>query len=249
MTDLLTLINCSYPDFFNSTLKDDDKLVDIYHDEQAVMFHRTNDEPFQEAVRLNTLLKIWRENSKGIHIKIPLLLSGKIWTGIFYSLSSISEDIKMQQASQELAKDEQKFDCLFGDVFSRLVCGMINGVLVEEIRYHQSHYSEELINIILNSKDMATSDNELSYNLSKILAELNGDAVVEKMKHLLPLTSILISCPLLWPFLKSEKQFKVFSLILGDANSDFYNMLKPYMASDNHELVISALPIMGCFSK
>ncbi|RKS87273.1 hypothetical protein DES39_0493 [Orbus hercynius] len=126
---------------------------------------------------------------------------------------------------------------------------MLNSVLVEEIRYRQSTYSDELVNAILNTKNVATTDNELSYNLKRLLAEFDCTSSVENFKNLLPLTYILISCPLLWPFFNSEKLVTVMTSMLGGKEGDFYHMLKQHISQESRELVVSTLPIVGCFRK
>ncbi|RKS87272.1 hypothetical protein DES39_0492 [Orbus hercynius] len=114
IADLMTLKNYDYPNFFSGKIKGHTEFVDDERDEfDSVIYIATANSP-HEMVRLIALLRTWIDNSIAINIKTPMLLSGKIWTRIFYSLSIIAENAKVKQPLNGITKNYQKYDTFIG---------------------------------------------------------------------------------------------------------------------------------------
>ncbi len=199
---------------------------------------------------LVTLVGAWRNISRDAGLSS--LLIGKIWARIMYSLSNVSDIAKKHKVKNGLK--EQK-DILLGTLLSRFSFGIVNAVLIEEVRFSKN-ISQDLIYKFSKSKNVASSSNELYKNLRFVGEEFNND----ELFSLLPLTASFLSCPLLWPYLGEWKVAggnDIFDIIvkLIDEKFESKDLMKAF--GDDYNLYkvgdfktglkfVSRLPISGC---
>ncbi|TYL43625.1 P-loop NTPase fold protein [Dickeya sp. ws52] len=164
---------------------------------------------------LNDKIREWKGTNE---ISCSSLLMGKAWERIQYTLLSVSDDFSGKKFSYK-GKDEEgskKEDVLLGHLFSVFVFGVINSFMIEEVNYNPD-VPEELIKRFASAKNTATSPRELVNNINRVIVFVN-DEKSENKEHkfatLLPVTSAIIRCPLILPFLLPD--FKPSSFCQGD---------------------------------
>ncbi len=201
--------------------------------------------------KLVTLIKKWKGLNSNVQLS-PLLI-GKIWARIMYSIASVSDVAKKQKVQINLANQH---DVLLGTLLSRFVFSIVNAVLIEEVRFSKS-INDDLKYKFSKSKNVASSSNEFLRNLTIATSVYtNGE-----MSRCLPITTSLLTCPLLWPYLGEWKSHSnentIFNLIKGMINDQFeLEVLKDIFGSDYECSAIgdfqkglgfvSRLPISGC---
>ncbi|MCA6999322.1 P-loop NTPase fold protein [Dickeya solani] len=159
---------------------------------------------------LNEKIRLWKNMSD---VTCSSLLMGKAWERIQYTLLSASEDFSSKKF---LYKEEnKKEDILLGHLFSAFIFGVINAFFIEEVNYNQN-IPEELVRRLTSAKNTVTSPKELTLNINRVIGFISsGKSGGKKFLDLLPMTSAIIRCPLILPFL------------LPDLNpSSFYNEIQ-----------------------
>lgn len=139
-----------------------------------------------------TLILAWKKVSNNASLS-PLLI-GKIWSRVMYSIANVSDVAKKQKVKNGTSAPR---DILLGTLLSRFVFSIVNAVLIEEVRFSKN-LNPDLISKFSKSKNVASSSNELLTNLKGALSAYPESS---KMEEALPITTSLITCPLLWPYL------------------------------------------------
>lgn len=157
----------------------------------------TNKPNEKHAKDLTDLIKRWRTVNKQADIS-PLLI-GRIWSRISYSQANVCNIARQGKELQ------------FGKLVSRLVWAIINAALIEEVRYAKAEDNRgnaHLIKDFAQAKNIADSPAELSRNLENSgfydKENESSEALFKHLQKRFPITSSLLSCPLLWPFLKDS---------------------------------------------
>ncbi|SLM63638.1 MULTISPECIES: P-loop NTPase fold protein [Dickeya] len=173
---------------------------------------------------LNDKITAWKGKSK---ITCSSLLMGKVWERIQYTLLPASEDFS---GSKFLYKDvERKEDILLSHLFSSFVFGVINAFMIEEVNYNKN-IPEGLVRKFISAKNTASSPKELVINIKRVTDFFDeNEQYDEYVKsgffcNFLPVTSEIIRCPLILPFL------------LPDLNSSGF-----YMESDEDITLINPI--------
>lgn len=240
--NLTNISNYTYPKFIsgqNILGSDEDSSND---NEEPFTVEVGDETETKNSIILNSFIKSWVHNIPTLNASS--LLIGKIWSRMHYALNQVSETARGKVTYSE----GESYDIVIGVIFSRFIWAIINSFLIEECRYSKT-IDEELTKPISKAKNTNESPKALLINI-QALEEVDW-------KKDLPLTYSLISCPLLWPFLgayknkKGENRLDLFDEIkklLSDfeAFGEFEAITKNIEAS---QLKISALPIMGCFTK
>lgn len=259
LSNLLDIRTYSSPSFIKSLDKGDD---DNNDDEGQDGNNEGNNEGNYE--KLCNSLTAWISSiPKEQGGKISLLMLGKIWTRIFYSINNISNDINRTT--------------YLGEAFAIFVWGVCNSILIEEVRYNNNVNDEELdeesekesakkldkelVDSLIMAKNVSTSIGLFTTNLSKV-CEIFGKYKEISFKQKLPITYSILSCPLLYPFLvkksvleenntkehlnivNEKSDLDIIEFILNnlhDESSDKQNEL--------NNLTISHLPMVGFFTK
>lgn len=215
LSNLLSIRTYSSPSFIQSIDKGDDDFDDKKEDETEYKNEGGN---YDKACHLlmDWILSIPRKNNN----KTSLIMLGKIWTRIFYSINNISNNIKS--------------DSYLGETFSKFIWGLCNSVLIEEVRYNNNsinnkNFNEDLVNGLIMAKNVSTSITSFKVNLGIILNIFKKSKEVS-FKQMLPITYSILSCPLLYPFLLKEK---VFYNSLNDIISESYSDIVKF-AIDSH---------------
>ncbi|MEI7377418.1 P-loop NTPase fold protein [Dickeya chrysanthemi] len=163
---------------------------------------------------LNKTIGKWQEMSD---VTCSSLLMGKAWERIQYALLSASDDFSSKKF---LYKNENKTeDILLGHLFSSFVFGMINSFMIEEVNYNPD-IPEELVKRFVSAKNTATSPRELTNNINRVIGFIDDKNKQSEDKEnkfiiLLPVTSAIIRCPLILPFLLPD--LKPSSFCQGDS--------------------------------
>ncbi|ACT06523.1 hypothetical protein Dd1591_1670 [Dickeya chrysanthemi Ech1591] len=147
---------------------------------------------------LNAKIAEWKKTGE---ISCSSLLMGKIWERIQYTFLPASEDFASKKFLYPSAPDKE--DILLGHLFSSFVFGVINSFMIEEVNYNPD-IPENLVKRFVSAKNTATSPRELVNNINRVIGFID-DEKSEGKEHkfviLLPVTSAIIRCPLILPFL------------------------------------------------
>lgn len=194
---------------------------------------------------------------------VSVLLVGKIWSRIHYTLNSISELAKTRKLSLEPANSIEKPDdsdkktshsIFLGGLMTRWVTGIINSALIEEARY-KPVYDERLVNSLSKAKNVASASNVFVQNIKAAFDSYDNNE--EKIKECLPLTHTLLMCPLLWPYFLAEigNKTTVKSTLESMINSSFkdsldaseFKKLLDELFKEKHDGLkfVSRLPVLG----
>ncbi len=199
------------------------------------------------------LITTWKENGKSQSFS-PLLI-GKIWARIMYSLASISENAKKNTVKVKEGSGKPK-DILLGTLLSRFVFGIVNAILIEEVRFSKGG-DEDLINKFSKSKNVASSSTEFYKNLKIVNAKYSENELL----HNLPITASMLSCPLLWPYLGEWKGDvygnEIFDMVIKLIDKQYNSNSMSKIFGDDYKLYLSGnfqrglkfvsrLPISGC---
>ncbi|MEI7346090.1 P-loop NTPase fold protein [Dickeya chrysanthemi] len=160
---------------------------------------------------LNAKIAEWKKTGE---ISCSSLLMGKIWERIQYTLLPTSEDFASKKFLYPSAPDKE--DILLGHLFSSFVFGVINSFMIEEVNYNPD-IPEELVKRFVSAKNTATSPRELVNNINRVIGFVVDEKSAgkdHKFATLLPVTSAIIRCPLILPFLLPD--FKPYSFCQVD---------------------------------
>ncbi|WP_407321536.1 P-loop NTPase fold protein [Dickeya ananatis] len=147
---------------------------------------------------LNDKITEWKKTGE---IICSSLLMGKVWERIQYTLLSASKDSASSKFLYPGVADKE--DILLGDLFSSFVFGVINSFLIEEVNYNPD-IPENLVKRFVSAKNTATSPRELINNINRVIGFVDNEkseGKEHKFAILLPVTSAIIRCPLILPFL------------------------------------------------
>jgi hypothetical protein len=182
------------------------------------------------------LLKKWKSNIK-IEKSVSPLLCGKIWTRSFYTTIKISEFKKIK------LNGRKSLDITLHEFFSRLVLGLVNSFLIEEVRYGSAR-DQRAIENLRKAKNVAETPRELFLNIKNLRSAFGNDTAAAIAA--IPMTRSLICCPLLWPFLIHHADDDVndfFKEVIATAFENPNSYFKELKAT---KIYISSLPIIGC---
>lgn len=193
-----------------------------------------------ETKALNMLLEKWVKALPKTN-NANILMIGKIWTRIHYSLENISNEI--------LDNKTAKQNLLLTELISRFIIAIINAFLIEEARY-SAKQNIDIINSLSYARNPNQSAKTLIDNLKSVFKKQQID-----FKQTLPTTYSIISCPLLWPFYTKQLSITLRDLNVIDIdghlsifNTEEYTEIFDIDNNlDFNDFTISLLPIMGCF--
>ncbi|MBP2836000.1 P-loop NTPase fold protein [Dickeya parazeae] len=145
---------------------------------------------------LNNKINSWKGMSK---LTCSSLLMGKVWERVQYTLLSASKDSASSKFLYPGVSDKE--DILLGHLFSLFVFGVINAFMIEEVYYSQN-IPDKLVERFYSAKNTATSPRELVNNINRVADFISSaESKGKKFLDLLPVTSAIIRCPLMLPFL------------------------------------------------
>ncbi|MCU1793221.1 KAP family NTPase [Pectobacterium polaris] len=223
----------------------------------------------ENSIILNGLINEWKQDIEKEKITCSPLLIGKIWERIQYTLTSISDNASMHSVNYK--NENIKNDILLDIAFSRFIWGLINSILIEEIRYNKN-VPQELVDAFISARNVSTAYDELLSNLNKIEQFIEKNKKI-KFSSILPITHAFLGCPLILPFItltdpvygeetesgktKIKKLFNQIKQIYNDSavdelNSEESKIVDLISSSINEKegyLFISKLIISGCFRK
>lgn len=246
------------PAFVDVEAQGSDGKLDIDFDDKDV---NTTVEDNTNNDELSQLLDRWtRLSGNGT---VSVLLVGKIWSRIHYTLNSVSELARTRKLTLDTPNSISDPDesiklpshfIFLGGLMTRWVTGIINSALIEESRY-KPVYDERLVNSLSKAKNVASASNVFVQNLKAAFNSYDNDE--EKIKECLPLTHTLLTCPLLWPYFLAEigNNTTVKSTLKSMISSNFKDSIDP---SDFSKLLddlfqqkhdglkfVSRLPVLG----
>ncbi|ANE73990.1 P-loop NTPase fold protein [Dickeya solani] len=186
----ISVLTFGYPAFLNRQKETEDEEGDDGSEGSA----QYSEDGFIKI--LNNKINSWKGMSK---LTCSSLLMGKVWERVQYTLLSASKDSASSKFSYPGVPDKE--DILLGHLFSFFVFGVINAFMIEEVYYSQN-IPDKLVERFYSAKNTATSPRELVNNINRV-ADLIKSAESEgkKFLDLLPVTSAIIRCPLMLPFL------------------------------------------------
>ncbi|WPD75638.1 CpaF/VirB11 family protein [Dickeya fangzhongdai] len=185
----ISVLTFGYPAFLNRQKETDDEEGDDSSEGDA------QDAGNEFIKTLNEKITLWKGLSE---LTCSSLLMGKIWERVQYTLLSASDDFS---GKKFLYKNEnKKEDVLLGHLFSSFVFGVINSFMIEEVNYTPD-IPENLVKRFVSAKNTATSPIELINNINRVIDFINKESKACKFAVLLPVTSAIIRCPLILPFL------------------------------------------------
>lgn len=253
LTQLSSIQTFGGPAFAEIEAEGDDGTDDNYVS-SVVTFSKDNIEKNHHN-KLTKLIENWKKVNDNVQLS-PLLI-GKIWSRIMYSVANVSDTARKNKVKNNGCESR---DILLGTLLSRFVFSIINAVLIEEVRFSK-YQNDSLISKFSKSKNVVTSSNELYKNLKNVIDEYteNKDIKIDDIKSYIPITTCLITCPLLWPYLgeyKSENN-QIFSLVFNLIESVHPESQLKTLFKDEYETIktgnfqnglkfVSRLPITGC---
>lgn len=155
---------------------------------------------------ISQYIMLWKKENENGECDIPPLMVGKIWTRIHYAMDKVS--LLMNSKSQ-----------LLNSTIEKSIWVILNSFLIEEVRY-RFNGNKEVINSIISAKNVRTSSKALATNLSNII-NLN---LPSSLKDHLPLTYLMLTCPLFYPYLSYDSN-----------TPDLKNTLNKIKAFINHK--------------
>ncbi|WP_225087002.1 CpaF/VirB11 family protein [Pectobacterium colocasium] len=245
----------SSPDFLKKSISYDESL---YNNESNEIDEDVTSEN-ENIKSLNENINNWIENTNEKSISCSPLLIGKIWERIQYSLISISE-----KSTEKVSYGNKSGDVLLETAFSRFIWGVINAIVIEEVRYSKN-VPQDIVDIFISAKNVSTTYDELIANLTKLGNFIESNKEI-KFSSILPISHAFLGCPLLLPFIipmilsektdsnksKTSSPFK--NLYLNESNDKLSNeenemvkFIKSSIQEKEGYLFISKLIISGCF--
>ncbi|WP_038907632.1 P-loop NTPase fold protein [Dickeya oryzae] len=181
------------PLIFLSSNDNNESMDDSFED--SFSYDEYNDGENINNKNLNDDISEWRKSS-GCYAKCSPLMIGKIWERLQYTLNSISEHANKEKSFYHL--NGEKGDMILDVLFSRMISGVINSVLIEEIRFGID-VPPDLISLFSSARNVSSSSDELIINMNRV-----GRFIDKKsewsFKDSLPFTYMMINFPLFIPF-------------------------------------------------
>lgn len=264
-----------FPTFLKKSANDPDSSMDNDENDENDEIIEYEDTENENTICLNKKMNIWKKDTQKELITCSALLAGKIWERIQYTLISISEKAteKVTYIYNSRNKNVNE-DILLSIAFSRLIWGLINSILIEEVRHNQG-VPPDLVEAFISARNVSTSHDELYSNMNKIKTSLSRQENKEKsFVSILPITHAFLACPLLLPFISltdpvhrqkgSTDKYKITTLF-NEINQLFQHESKGEILPEETEeteetklikesidkkedyLFISKLIISGCF--
>lgn len=144
---------------------------------------------------INKWLRIVKENNE--HVKPSSILIGKIWTRLYFNLTNIAEDHGYYLGSKDGLIGTKATDTNAAKIMRFNVIALLHAVLFEEDAYHKTGYYP-VFTEISDRKNPVTSVDLFYQKLEKL------SNAQEEIKTRWPIFYLLITCPLLHPFLFAE---------------------------------------------
>lgn len=144
-------------------------------------------------------LEMWLKIVKEIEssIRPSALLIGKIWTRLYFNLNNVADQHKTRINNEDSKSGRIASQSNAAKIMRFNVLALLHAVLVEESLYHPVSSAEYLgEGFRLNP---VTSVDEFEKKLGTINSQLKGDR--KSWRENLPLFFLLISCPILHPFI------------------------------------------------
>ena len=222
-----------------NTVDSDDDISDLETNIDTESLDSSNDRNDDKFVNLITR---WVELNRVSRESMSVLLVGKAWSRVHYTLNNISELARTRKIKYE---DELQY-ALTGSLMTLWISGIINSVLIEEVRYKPQKI-ESLENILRKAKNVATSANELKQNLINVSKALNQEG--KDLKQELPLTYSLLMCPLLWPYFLSQLELSSFfsSYLIRAIKDSYGDLIEESMLNEMFESRHKGLAFVSCF--
>ena len=188
---------CSAPPWASS-----DKSAINQNDEDDIESDELN---YGDAEGENTALKAiseWILLVKAVSAKIQpsSILLGKIWTRLYFNLTNISESHGINLGTPVNQKNTKSTQTNAAKIMRFNVVALLHAVLFEEDAYH--HVSSKSLFTEIDERKNPVSTVDLFVNkLEKLLDPDNKSKKIDE----LPIFHLLITCPLLHPFLFADK--------------------------------------------
>ncbi|WP_447779109.1 hypothetical protein [Aeromonas veronii] len=143
-----------------------------------------------------SMIKMWLEqiDSTEKYIHTSSILVGKIWTRLYFNLKNIAELHRNNLGSQKGLFGTNSTDTNAAKIMRFNVIALLHAVLFEEDAYHKTGHTH-LFNNIEDRKNPVTSIDIFANKLERLTS--SGLDISKK----LPIFHLLITCPLLHPFL------------------------------------------------
>ncbi len=159
-------------------------------EDQDVVSETEVNETMKALVDWNSLVR--RESS---NIKPSSILIGKIWTRLFFNLSSISEKHKALLGDNEGAHEGRyAIHTNAAKIMRFNVLAFLHAVLVEEDAYHRVDKNASSSISVKFKQNPVTS-------VGQFMTKLNSIGALDTLIKTHPIFSLIIKCPLVHPFL------------------------------------------------
>jgi GTPase SAR1 family protein len=188
----------------------------------------------EEASEVTSYINAWKNQNKTKHNGLSSLLLGKIWTRIHYTLETVSTNMI----------GENKL--LLSEAIERFIWVILNSFLIEEARYVFN--SDQNIKAKLSkARNVVSASTFLTNNLKSVakIANMKG----KNLKDKLPLTYLMLTCPLFLPYLATTtagKESVTEEPVLEESNIvknrkskvDLFKEIKSIIISENDAVFI-----------
>lgn len=143
-----------------------------------------------------SIIKAWLKSINGqvTSINPSSMLIGKIWTRLYFNLANIAEAHKNNLGSEHGLKGTNSTDTNAAKIMRFNVIAFLHAVLFEEDAYHKTDYEPVFVNV--NDRKNPVTSVDLLVAKTDVLAENKN-----QIKNRWPLFYLLVTCPLLHPFL------------------------------------------------
>ncbi|WP_226066567.1 P-loop NTPase fold protein [Dickeya zeae] len=213
--NFMTMNTYGHPNFINgiysSTLNDDSD-DDDDNDDDDIDLDKIH------LIYLQQEIHVWRSNVKNKVSFSPILI-GKVWERIQYGLGNISSNALSNHINTYSYDSEgiriAKGDILLDDLIARMVWGIINSIVIEEVRFG-FNVPTKLVEMFAMAKNVSSSKRELKKSMENLKNFFDENKNLN-FNELLPLSHCFLTCPLLVPFiLKMDCKTERFSIYLDD---------------------------------
>ncbi|EJO3863218.1 hypothetical protein NRI58_003489 [Vibrio parahaemolyticus] len=133
-------------------------------------------------------------------IRANSVLFGKIWTRLYFNLVNIAEEHAKNLGTQNGLKGTNASDTNAAKIMRFNVIALLHGVLFEEDAYHHNEH-HSLFTKIDDRKNPLTTVKEFASKLKSLDDDCESPEEIGKR---LPIFYLLITCPLLHPFLFAD---------------------------------------------
>ncbi|MEZ2686465.1 hypothetical protein ACBQ20_16975 [Proteus vulgaris] len=246
---LVSIQNFSAPIFINTEAQGDDSERDEYIIDREV---KVNNECF-------IVLQMMMEKWKRLYVKnidSSVLMLGKIWVRIFYTINNISFYLR-----KKIIKDNNNIYTTLDYSFKLFCYGLINSILIEEIRYKNiANLDEKKSKVIevariglIKAKNINSSSSYFYKNFQIVVDECKKQQL--ELDEIIPFTIAMKKCPLISIFMNDEKNSDdILDLIKLLDNSELIEKINK-KNTDIHKIVknsknerfskISLIPILN----